>query len=219
MLPLVDIVAGLHLVTGVLAAVRHRDHTGVGQHVEVNLLSSALSGLVNHSSAVVAAGETPTRMGNSHPSLFPYDALPTADGELIVTAGNDRQFRRLCEVLGVPELADDPRFLRNQDRTANREELRPLLVERLRARTKDEWFRDIIAAGVPCGPINTVNDGVAFATELGLDPVVVVGDGDAAAPTIRNPITFSTTPARYVLPPPGLDEHGAEIRAWLEEKA
>jgi crotonobetainyl-CoA:carnitine CoA-transferase CaiB-like acyl-CoA transferase len=119
----------------------------------------------------------------------------------------------------VPELADDPRFLRNQDRTANREELRPLLVERLRARTKDEWFRDIIAAGVPCGPINTVNDGVAFATELGLDPVVVVGDGDAAAPTIRNPITFSTTPARYVLPPPGLDEHGAEIRAWLEEKA
>ena len=214
-----DVMSGLHATIGVLAALHSRQLTGRGQHVEVNLLSSALSGLVNHSAAVVAAGATPTRMGNSHPSLFPYDALPTADGELIVTAGNDRQFRRLCEVLGVPELTDDPRFLRNQDRTANREELRPLLVERLRTRTKDEWFRDIIGAGVPCGPINTVNDGVAFATELGLDPVVVVGDGDAAAPTIRNPITFSTTPARYVLPPPALDEHGAEIRAWLEEKA
>jgi crotonobetainyl-CoA:carnitine CoA-transferase CaiB-like acyl-CoA transferase len=214
-----DVMSGLHATIGVLAALHSRQLTGRGQHVEVNLLSSALSGLVNHSAAVVAAGATPTRMGNSHPSLFPYDALPTADGELIVTAGNDRQFRRLCEALGVPELADDPRFLRNQDRTANREELRPLLVERLRTRTKDEWFRDIIAAGVPCGPINTVNDGVAFATELGLDPVVVVGEGDAAAPTIRNPITFSTTPARYVLPPPALDEHGAEIRAWLEEKA
>ena len=180
-----------------------------------NLLSSALSGLVNHSAAVVAAGVTPTRMGNSHPSLFPYDALPTADGEMIITAGNDRQFRRLCEALGIPELADDPRFASNADRTANREELRPLLVDRLKTRTKDEWFREIIALGVPCGPINTVNDGVAFAEELGLDPVVRPG----GIPSIRNPITFSETPARYVLPPPGLDEHGAEIRAWLEEKA
>ena len=212
-----DVLSGLHASIGVLAALHCRQSTGRGQHVEVNLLSSALSGLVNHSAAVVAAGVTPTRMGNSHPSLFPYDALPTADGELIVTAGNDRQFRRLCEVLGLPELADDPRFLRNQDRTANREELRPLLVQRLRTRGKNEWFREIIAAGVPCGPINTVNDGVAFAAELGLDPVVVVGAGDGAVPTIRNPITFSATPARYLLPPPGLDEHGAEIRAWLDE--
>jgi crotonobetainyl-CoA:carnitine CoA-transferase CaiB-like acyl-CoA transferase len=210
-----DVMSGMHALIGVLAALHARQSTGRGQHVEVNLMSSALSGLVNHSSAVVAAGVTPTRMGNSHPSLFPYDALPTADGEMIITAGNDRQFRRLCEVLGIPELADDPRFARNADRTANREQLRPLLVERLKTRTKDEWFREIIAAGVPCGPINTVNDGVAFAEELGLDPVVRPG----GIPSIRNPITFSETPARYVLPPPGLDEHGAEIRAWLEEKA
>jgi crotonobetainyl-CoA:carnitine CoA-transferase CaiB-like acyl-CoA transferase len=210
-----DVMSGLHATIGVLAALHSRQSTGRGQHVEVNLLSSALSGLVNHSGAVVAAGATPTRMGNSHPSLFPYDLMPTADGELIITAGNDRQFRKLCEVLGAPELADDPRFMLNKDRTANRDELRPLLEERLRTRTKDEWFRDIIAAGVPCGPINTVNDGVAFATELGLDPVVEPG----GVPSIRNPITFSETPARYELPPPGLDEHGAEIRAWLEEKA
>jgi crotonobetainyl-CoA:carnitine CoA-transferase CaiB-like acyl-CoA transferase len=210
-----DVMAGLHATIGVLAALHSRQSTGQGQLVEVNLLSSALSGLVNHSGSVVSAGATPTRMGNAHPSLFPYDLMPTADGELIITAGNDRQFRKLCEVLGVPELADDPRFVLNKDRTANRDELRPLLVERLMTRGKDEWFREIIAAGVPCGPINTVNDGVAFAEELGLDPVVVVGD----IPSIRNPITFSGTPAGYRLPPPGLDEHGAEIRAWLEEKA
>jgi crotonobetainyl-CoA:carnitine CoA-transferase CaiB-like acyl-CoA transferase len=210
-----DVMSGLHATIGVLAALHSRQSTGRGQHVEVNLLSSALSGLVNHSGAVVAAGVTPTRMGNSHPSLFPYDLMPTADGELIITAGNDRQFRKLCEVLGAPELAEDPRFVLNKDRTANRDELRPLLEERLRTRTKDEWFRDIIAAGVPCGPINTVNDGVAFATELGLDPVVEPG----GVPSIRNPITFSETPARYELPPPGLDEHGPEIRAWLEKNA
>jgi crotonobetainyl-CoA:carnitine CoA-transferase CaiB-like acyl-CoA transferase len=210
-----DVIAGLHAAIGILAALAHRGEHGEGQHIEVNLLSSALSGLVNQSSAVVAGGVTPTRMGNAHVSLFPYEPLPTADGDLIVTAGNDGQFRRLCTVLGAPELADDPRFAHNEDRTANREALRPLLVERLVTRPKADWFRDIIAAGVPCGPINTVNAGVAFAAELGLDPVVTVGTGDAATPTVRNPITFSATPPRYDLPPPRLNEHGAEIRRWL----
>jgi crotonobetainyl-CoA:carnitine CoA-transferase CaiB-like acyl-CoA transferase len=154
-------------------------------------------------------------MGNSHPSLFPYEPLPCADGELIVTAGNDGQFRRLSEVLGVPELADDPRFGRNEDRTANRDALRPLLVERLRTRPKLDWFREIIAAGVPCGPINTIDQGVAFAEEVGLDPVVTVGEGAAAVPSVRNPITFSATAPEYRLPPPTLDEHGEELRRWL----
>ncbi|GGO26720.1 CaiB/BaiF CoA transferase family protein [Micromonospora parathelypteridis] len=207
-----DVMAGLHASIGILAALHHRAETGRGQHVEVNLLSSALSGLVNHSSGYVAGGTVPFRMGNAHPSLFPYEPLPTADGELIVIAGNDGQFRKLCQVLDLPGLPDDPRFGRNQDRTANREELRPLLVERLVKRTKDEWFRDLLAAGVPCAPINTIDGGVALAEELGLDPVVAVGD----VPGVRNPITFSDTPARYELPPPGLDEHGEEIRAWLK---
>jgi crotonobetainyl-CoA:carnitine CoA-transferase CaiB-like acyl-CoA transferase len=210
-----DVMAGLHATIGVLSALNLRHETGRGQHVEVNLLASALSGLVNHASAWVAGGVVPFRMGNSHPSLFPYEPLPCADGDLIVTAGNNGQFRRLVEVLGVPELADDPRFSRNEDRTANRDELRPLLVERLRTRPKLEWFRDIIAAGVPCGPINTVDQGVAFAEEVGLDPVVTVGEGAAAVPSVRNPIRFSETPADYRLPPPGLDEHGEEIRRWL----
>ncbi|WP_239118358.1 CaiB/BaiF CoA transferase family protein [Paractinoplanes ferrugineus] len=207
-----DVMAGMHATIGILAALRHRGETGRGQHVEVNLLSSALSGLVNHSSAYVAGGTIPFRMGNAHPSLFPYEPLPCADGELIVIAGNDGQFRKLCQVLDLPELPDDPRFGRNQDRTANRAELRPILVDRLSRRGKDEWFRDLLAAGVPCAPINTIDGGVALAEELGLNPVI-----DAAGvPAVRNPITFSETPAAYQLPPPGLDEHGEEIRAWLK---
>ena len=214
-----DVMAGLHATIGVLAALNARHETGRGQHVEVNLLSSALSGLVNQSSAFVAGGVVPNRMGNSHPSLFPYEPLPCADRDLIITAGNNTQFRRLVEVLGAPELADDPRFLRNEDRTANRDELRPLLVERLRTRTAMEWFREIIDAGVPCGPINSIDGGVRFAESVGLDPVVVVGEGDAAVPSVRNPIRFSESQARYELPPPSLDEHGDDIRRWLAEPA
>jgi crotonobetainyl-CoA:carnitine CoA-transferase CaiB-like acyl-CoA transferase len=214
-----DVMAGLHATIGVLSALNHRRETGRGQHVEVSLLASAMSGLVNQTSAYAAGGVVPFRMGNSHPSLFPYEPLPCSDGDLIITAGNDGQFRKLCEVLGLPELAADPRFLRNEDRTANRDELRPLLVERLATRTKMEWFREIIAAGVPCGPINTIDQGVAFAEEVGLDPVVLVGEGDAAVPSVRHPIRFSDTAASYRLPPPAVDEHGDEIRRWLAAPA
>jgi crotonobetainyl-CoA:carnitine CoA-transferase CaiB-like acyl-CoA transferase len=210
-----DVMAGNHAVIGILAALRHRDATGEGQHVEVNLLSSALTGLVNHSSAWAAAGVVPHRMGNAHPSVFPYEPLPTADDDLIVAAGNDRQFRKLCEVLGIPEVADDPRFARNADRTAHREQLRPLLVERLAARGAVEWFDLLTAAGVPSGPIQSIDGGFAMAQRFGLDPVVTVGEGERAVPTTRHPIRFSETPAAYRLPPPQLDEHGAELREWL----
>ena len=214
---LFDIMAGLHATIGVLSALNHRHETGRGQHIEVNLLASALSGLANQTSAFVAGGVVPFRMGNSHPSLYPYAPMMCADGELIITAGNDAQFRKLCAVLGVAELADDARFARTEDRNAHRDELEPLLLDRLRTRTKMEWFRDIIGAGVPCGPINTIDQGVGFAEEIGLDPVVVVGEGASAVPSVRNPITFSMTPPGYRLPPPTLDEHGDEIRRWLAE--
>jgi crotonobetainyl-CoA:carnitine CoA-transferase CaiB-like acyl-CoA transferase len=210
-----DVMSGMQATIGVLAALQHRNQTGRGQHVEVNLLSTALSGMVNQTSAYVAGEVVPHRMGNAHPSLFPYEPLPTADGDLIITAGNTGQFTRLCKVLGVPELVDDPRFATNQQRTANREELRPLLVERLKTRGRMEWFRDLLAAGVACGPINTVEEGVAFAEQIGLDPVVRVGDDATAVPSIRNPVTFSESPTGYRLPPPDLDEHGKELRAWL----
>ncbi|HTI23010.1 MAG TPA: CoA transferase [Kutzneria sp.] len=213
-----DVMAGNHAVIGILAALRHRDATGQGQHVEVNLLSSALTGLVNHSSAYVAGDTVPYRMGNAHPSVFPYEPLPTADNDLIVAAANDGQFRRLCEVLGLPGVPDDPRFARNADRTRNREELRPILTERLATRGAVEWFDLLVAAGVPCGPINTIDGGFAMAERFGLDPVVTVGTGDRAVPTTRHPIRFSTTPAVYRLPPPELDEHGDELREWLSRQ-
>ena len=210
-----DVMAGNHALIGILAALRHRDRTGEGQLVEVNLLSSALTGLVNHSSAYVAGGVVPYRMGNAHPSVFPYEPLPTADDDIIIAAANDRQFRKLCEVLGIPEVADDPRFARNVDRTVNREELRPLLLERLARRGAVEWFEALVAVGVPCGPIQTIDGGFAMAERFGLDPVVQAGEGERAMPTTRHPIRFSATPAGYRLPPPELDEHGVELRKWL----
>jgi crotonobetainyl-CoA:carnitine CoA-transferase CaiB-like acyl-CoA transferase len=210
-----DVMAGKDAVIGILAALRHRDATGEGQEVEVNLLSSALSGLVNHSSAWVAGGVVPFRMGNAHPSVYPYEPMPTADRDLIVAAPNDRLFRRLCVVLGIPEVPDDPRFTRNKDRTANREELRPLLVERLATRGAEEWFELLVGAGVPCGPINTIDAGFAMAEKFGLEPVIEAGEGERALPMARNPIAFSATPTAYALPPPELDEHGVELRKWL----
>ena len=210
-----DVMAGMHATIGILAALNARHATGRGQHVEVNLLSSALSGMVNQTSAYVAGGVVPQRMGNSHPSLYPYEPIPCADGELIITSGNDAQFRKLCEVIGAPELAEDPRFTGMGNRNAHRDQLRPLLIDRLKTRTRMEWFREIIAAGVPCGPINDVSQGVGFAEEIGLEPVVEVGEGDSMVPSVRHPIRFSATRVDYRLPPPALDEHGAEIRRWL----
>jgi len=212
-----DVIAGLHTTIGILAALNHRTATGEGQQVEASLMASALSGMVNQTNAYAAAGVVPFRMGNAHPSLYPYEPLPTGDGDLIITAGNDAQFRKLCDVLGAPQLADDPRFARNADRTANRSELRPLLTELLAKRTAAEWFGALIAAGVPCGPINTVEQGIAFAAEIGLDPVVTAGSGATARATIRHPLSFSATAPRYDLPPPALDEHGEEIRKWLAD--
>ena len=206
-----DVMTGLHSAIGILAAVHHRTATGQGQHVQTNLLSSALSALVNQTSAFVAGEVVPHRMGNAHLSLFPYEPLQTGDGELIVIAGNDGQFRRLAEALELPDVANDARFKTVQQRNNNREQLRPLLLEALSKRSAAEWFERLTAVGIPCGPINDVRGGVQLAQDLGLEPVVLAGD----VPTVRNPITLSVTPADYPLAPPGLGEHGDEIRTWL----
>ncbi len=213
-----DVMTGLHGLIGVLAALHQRTETGRGQHVEVNLLSSAMSGLVNQTAAYTAGGVVPTRMGNAHPSLFPYETMPTADRDVIITAGNDGQFRALCEVLGIAEVADDPRFASNADRTANREELRPLLLEPLATWAAADLFIALNKAGVPCGPVNTIAEGVELAESLGLAPRVTVGDGDRAVTLIRSPMTFSDAETRYELPPPTLGEHSDEIRAWLRSQ-
>jgi crotonobetainyl-CoA:carnitine CoA-transferase CaiB-like acyl-CoA transferase len=210
-----DVMAGLHTTIAILAALNHRNATGEGQHLDASLMASAMSGMVNQTSAYAAGGVVPFRMGNSHPSLFPYEPLPTGDGDLIVTAGNDAQFRKLCDLLGAPDLPEDPRFEHNPGRTANRDILRPLLAEKLATKSAAEWFDLLIAAGVPCGPINTVDKGIAFAEKIGLEPVVTAGTGARSRPTMRHPVTFSKTPASYPLAPPELDEQGEEIRAWL----
>ena len=210
-----DVMTGLHGLIGVLAALHQRSETGLGQHVEVNLLSSALSGLVNQTGAYTAAGVVPMRMGNAHPSLFPYESMPTADRDMIITAGNNRQFQSLCEVLGITEVAEDVRFATNADRTLNREQLRPILLEQLARWSADELFVALNKAGVPCGPINDIGQGVELAESLGLAPRVEVGEGDRAVTLVRNPITFSDSDVRYELPPPELGEHSEEIRTWL----
>src|SRR5215210_3244158 len=208
-----DVMTGLHSVIGILAALHHRDLTGEGQHVETNLLSTALSTLVNQTSAFVAGGAVPTRMGNAHLSLFPYEPLQTGEGELIVVAGNDGQFRRLAQAIGRPELADDERFDTVGKRNDNRELLRPLLLDALSTKSAQDWFAILTEAGLPCGPINTVQGGVELAESLGLDPVVLTGEEEI--PTVRNPIRMSRTPASYRLAPPELDEHGDDVRRWL----
>jgi crotonobetainyl-CoA:carnitine CoA-transferase CaiB-like acyl-CoA transferase len=210
-----DVMAGLHGLIGVLAALYQRTETGRGQHVEVNLLSSAMSGLVNQTAAYTAGGVVPQRMGNAHPSLFPYEVMPTADRDMIITAGNDRQFRSLCEVLGLTDVADDPRFGSNADRTRNRDELRPLLLAELARWKADDLFLALNKAGVPCGPINTIGEGVELAESLGLAPRVDLGAGDRAVTLVRNPVSFGDAALRYDLPPPGLGEHSDEIKAWL----
>ena len=214
-----DVMAGMHALVGILAALHHRDLTGQGQQVEASLLATAMSAMVNQTSAWVAGGTVPHRMGNAHPSVFPYEPIPTRDGDLIVTAGNDPQFRKLCTVLGAAELARDERFASNGARVANRGILKPILADLFSSRSALEWFDLLTEAGVPSGPINSVAAGVAFAERVGLEPVVRVGSGDDAVPGVRHPLSFSATPPRYDLPPPTLDQHGDQIRAWLDGDA
>ncbi|MEV0347849.1 CoA transferase [Nonomuraea sp. NPDC050680] len=204
---LVDVITGLHAGLGVLAALRHRDATGQGQRVSVSLLSSLLSALTNHASGYAAAGVVPKAMGNRHPSIVPYEVFQAADRPIVIAAGNDRQFRALCQVLGRADLADDPRFAANTGRVAGREVLVAELDRTLGTRTADEWFAALTPAGVPCGPINTLDAAFAFAAELGLDPLA----GDQVA----NPIGLGATPPEYRLPPPSLGQDADWVREIL----
>ncbi|QVQ55119.1 CoA transferase [Spiractinospora alimapuensis] len=213
---LVDVLTGLHATVGVLAALRERDHSGHGQRVEVNLLSTLLSSMVNQSAGYAMAGMVPGILGNRHPSIAPYDVYPTADQPLVVAVGNDRQFTALCEGLGVPELATDPRFATNTDRVAHIDSLTELLAERLRTRPATEWTSVLTPRRVPCGPVNDLASAFAFAESLDLSPTVPTGMGEDTVSTVANPIGLSRTPPRYDRRPPHLGEHTAEINRWLE---
>lgn len=203
---MVDVVTGLHAALGILAALRHRDTTGEGQHVQVNLLSSVLSALTNQSSAYLGTGVPPRPMGSRHASIAPYEVLPTADRPLAVAAANDGLFRRLAGAVGLPALAEDARFATNTARVAHREELNVVLEGVLSTRGADEWFELLTGAGVPCGPINDLGQAFDLAERLGLAPVV---DTDGIR-TVAHPITLSATPARYRSAPPRLGG-GAEL--------
>ncbi|QTJ67584.1 CoA transferase [Rhodococcus sp. ZPP] len=204
----VDVITGLHAAVGILAALRHRDRTGEGQRVEVNLLSSLLSALVNQTSGYVGAGVVPQAMGNRHPSIAPYEVFDTGDRPLVLAVGNNRQFDSLVRVLGVPHLAGDDRYATNTQRVAHREQLVRDLTEALASATADVWFEKLTAQGVPCGPLNDIADAVALAERLGLNPVVEIDDPRRDSPVrqVSNPIRLSATPARYRSAPPLLGE-------------
>jgi crotonobetainyl-CoA:carnitine CoA-transferase CaiB-like acyl-CoA transferase len=204
---LVDVLAGLFATIGILAALRHRDRTGEGQRVEIDLLSSLLAALVNQASAYTIAGVVPGRMGNEHPSITPYAVFPTADGELVLAVGNDRQFAVLCEVLGVPELASSPMYASNAERVRNRDTLRADLVRALAARSARDWAKQLNAARVPAGVVNDVAEAFALAASVGLDPIVSLRREDGGSVSLpRNPIGLSATPPRYREAPPGLGQ-------------
>ncbi len=219
---LVDILTGLNSVIGIQAALRARDAqgrdaatgstAGRGQHVKVTLLGSLLSALANQASSTLETGVSPGRMGNAHPSISPYETLQAQDQAVALAVGTDGQFARLCEVLGVPGLATDPRFADNPARVANRVELRALLEARLSTRPAGEWIAEFTAQNIPAGRVNTIAQAIELADSLELGPVALtpaVGEEGEQQPlrSIALPISFSATPPSYQAPPPGLGEH------------
>jgi glutaryl-CoA transferase len=212
--PIADIMTGMYASLAIVSALRERDASGHGQHIDMALLDTQVAWLANHALNYLVSGEVPRRWGNAHPNLAPYQAFATQDSHIVLAIGNQGQFRRFCELAGLA-IADDARFVDNKARLANRDALVALIAAAMKTRTTAQWMQELEREGVPCGPINTIDQGVAFAEEVGLDPVVRVGEGDGAVPSVRNPIRFSETPPDYRLPPPTLDEHGAEIRKWL----
>ncbi|AKS31424.1 CaiB/BaiF CoA transferase family protein [Mycolicibacterium goodii] len=199
---LVDVLAGMHALSGILVALAHRDRTGEGQRVDTNLFSVLLSSMVNQASGYLGAGVVPGIMGNRHPSIAPYQTFDTADRPIAVAVGNDKQFRAFSEVIGNPELADDPRFATNPQRVANRDVLCPLIETALNVHGADHWYHALNAVGVPAGPINDLSEAFAFAEELGIEAVVQMPDGPT--PQVANPITLSATPVTYRNSPPPL---------------
>lgn len=213
---LFDVFTGLHAAVGILAALHARDKGAPGQSLEVNLLSSALSAMVNQTGAYVAAGFEPTRQGNEHPSLFPYGPFKASDGEIVICVGNDNQFHTLMEALGSPAVADEERYSSMELRNRNRGPLRATIEGILAAKSVGEWYDELSAAGVCCAPILSVGGGVQYAEKLGLDPVWESEELGGYA-SVANPITLSHTPASLRRPAPELNADDAAVRQWLSE--
>jgi crotonobetainyl-CoA:carnitine CoA-transferase CaiB-like acyl-CoA transferase len=213
-----DIFTGLYSVIAIQAALRHAEATGQGQHVDMALFDAQISVLANQNLNYLVSGTPPTRMGNAHPNIAPYEVLPVKDGHFILATGNDNQFRKFCAIIGREELADDPAFINNSARVANRVALHDHMVEALADRNREDILAVLEKAHVPASPINDI--GQTFA-----DPQVVargmrldLDDGDGnALPSVRAPIVLSETPLTYNRPSPRLGEHTGEILAELEQ--
>jgi len=202
---LVDVICGLFAAVGILAALRHRERTGEGQRVEVDLLTSLLAALVNQASAYTLAGVVGERIGNAHPSVAPYELMRCAQGSIVLAVGTDEQFAALARVLGAPALAHDPAYASNSARVHNRARLRGALEQLLAARPAAEWVHALTAAGVPAGEVNDIAHAFALAERLGLEPIVELAREDGSVARLaRNPIRMSATPASYRSAPPEL---------------
>jgi crotonobetainyl-CoA:carnitine CoA-transferase CaiB-like acyl-CoA transferase len=213
---LTDILTGLHAVIAVLAALRHRERGGAGQAIDLALLDVQVASLANQAANYLVGGVVPTRLGNAHPSIAPYQDFPTADGHMMLAVGNDGQFRRFCVAAGRPEWAADARFLSNPLRVAHRAELVGRITELTRTRSTRDWVELLEAAGVPCGPINRL-DAVFDDPQVQARGLRVELPG-SAAPVVASPLRLSATPVSYRRAPPGLDQDRREILAdWLGE--
>ncbi|MEO8093528.1 MAG: CoA transferase [Pseudolysinimonas sp.] len=212
---MIDLLAGKDAVMGVLAAVVHRERTGEGQHVEVNLMSTAVASLANQASSYLATGVVPQRLGNRHPSIAPYETVRCRDGFLALGVGNDRQWAAVARLIGEPELGSDPRFATNGGRVENHEAMIELLEHALAADDVATWTERMRDAAVPAGKVNDVAEALALAAELGLDPLVDVGPANPAQ--IRHPVRYSGFEPVAPTAPPALDEHGDHVREWLRE--
>jgi crotonobetainyl-CoA:carnitine CoA-transferase CaiB-like acyl-CoA transferase len=213
---IVDIFTGMYASTAVLAALAHRDRTGEGQHIDLALLDVQVATLANQSMNYLVSGNEPQRLGNAHPNIVPYQVLETADGHIIITVGNDGQFRKLCATVGCSELANDSRFASNADRVENRTILIPLLVQALKRRNSKEWVALLEEANVPCGPINTLaevfSDPQIDARQMQIEMEQPQG---VKVQLVGSPMKFSQTPVEYQLAPPLLGGHNTEILGGL----
>ena len=213
---LTDILTGLYATVGVLAALNYREQSGVGQHVELALLDVQVACLANQAMNYLTTGVAPRRMGNAHPNIVPYQDFPTADGDIILTIGNDGQFRKFAEAAGHPEWATDERFASNKARVAHRKELIPLIRQVTVFRTTAEWVALLEQAGVPCGPINDLAqvfaDPQVLARGLRVEmPHPLAG----SVPQVASPIRLSETPVEYRKAPPLLGEHSEAVLQQL----
>jgi crotonobetainyl-CoA:carnitine CoA-transferase CaiB-like acyl-CoA transferase len=211
-----DIFTGLYATIGVTAALAHRERTGEGQHIDMALLDAQVAVLANQALNYLVSGNPPVRHGNAHPNIVPYQAFATADGHVILAIGNDRQFAAFCRIAGLDDVPGDPRFANNRTRVVNREALVPLVSEAMTSRTTAEWVTVLEHDGVPCGPINSIDQ--VFADEQvkarGLRVDLARPDG-TVVPGVANPIRLSGSPIEYIRPAPALGADTDEVLARL----